>query len=262
MVEYYGWKAVLRVWKLSTRAQAIAEPAALFAFIDGEHPPNRLAHELSEEHLALASQMGRLIGRVHVSLAGLSHLPYREQSYTNRLREREKKARSLDLAGPVRERVNRILSTIAGAEYDLARQASEGRLQVGVVHDDPGPWNVLVRDGSVNALLDFDIIHRDLLVYDLAHVITQWAAIANSSVFHGYDGRAVCAIVAGYESVRKLSGSERGALARAVPLRSAIDLLLPLGDVLALPDWDFEEYLDRFDVLSLLEDPAWHDIFM
>ncbi len=290
LIDYEGGRAVLRIWKLSSRSQVIAEltalqrleehnfpgprrllprspehaltlsnrPAALFNFIDGEHLPLVLPSQLSVE---LAAQVSTLIGEAHVALADLGELDFREHSYAVRLSERAATARSLDVGGAARDRLANILSAITQEEQDLADHALNGRLPLGPIHDDPGSWNVLVRNSSVVALLDFDILHRDILIYDIAHVISQWATCADPTAYHGHDPRAVRAIVKAYDSIRPLSVLEREALARSVPVRQAIDLLVPLRDVLGSPDWDFDTYLDRFDMMALREDAAWLNLF-
>lgn len=293
LVEYEGGSAVLRVWRLSSPTQVIAEltalqrlaehdfpgprrliprtsvrsftvadsPAALFSFIEGEHLPLVLPLELSDERIDLAAQVGVLIAQAHVALADLMQLDFRELSYADRLRERKAIVQSLDVAGATGDRLARILNAITQEEQNLAHHASSDRLPLGLIHDDPGSWNVLVQNGSVVALLDFDIIHQDLLIYDIAHLITQWASCANPTAFHGHDAKAIRSIVKAYDSVRPLSKFEREALARAVPVRQAIDLLVPLRDVLGSPDWDSEDYLDRFDMMALRDDAAWLDLF-
>lgn len=293
LVEYEGGKAVLRVWRLSSQPQVIAEltalqcleehrfpgprrlmprnsgcsltvadrPAALFAFIEGEHLPLVLPSELSDDRIELAGQVSSLIAQAHVALTDLKQLGFRERSYAFRLRERVEAAQSLDVAGATRDRLSSILSTITQEAQNLTDHGSNGRLPLGLIHDDPGSWNVLVRDGSAVALLDFDIMHQDILIYDLAHVISQWATCANLTVFYGHDAKAIRSIVKAYDSVRPLSAFERKALARSVPTRQATDLLIPLRDILDLPDWDFEDYLDRFDMMALRDDAAWIDLF-
>ena len=292
LVEYEGGKAALRVWKLASPSQAVAQlkalqrfeergfpaprrllphspertltvadrPAALFEFIEGRHPPtNTVRPRFSKSDLGIAAQMGALIARAHVALAGLEQLDYRVRTYSHYLRERVAAARALDIRGPEGDRLASILDTITREERELS---DNKELTIGVVHDDPGPWNVLLRNGSVVALLDSESIHADLLTYDIAHVIGQWGSCSDDTGYFGFDADAVRSIVNAYDSARQLSTTEREALARSVPLRHAIQLLVPLVDVIDLPDWNFGDYLDRFDLMALRDDPGWLDLFM
>ena len=292
LVEYEGGKAVLRVWKLSSPPQAIAQlkalqrleecsfpsprrlfprspdriltvagrPAAVFEFIQGRHPPtNTVRPKFSESDIELSAQIGALIARAHVALTGLATLDHRVHSYSHYLHERVRTARTLDIDATTGDRLEHILDTITKEEQELS---DSKQLPIGLIHDDAGPWNVLLRNGSVAALLDSESIHEDLPVYDIAHVIGQWGSCSGNTGYFGFDTDAVRAIVGAYASVRPLSAIEREALARAVPLRHAIQLLVPLVDVLDLPDWNFGEYLDRFELMTLRDDPGWLDLFM
>jgi len=285
LVDHRDGKAILRVWKLSSPSQAIAQlkalqrlaergfprprrllpsspertftvddrPAALFEFIEGTHPPT---NTVQKADLELSAQIGALVARAHVALAGLEHLDYRVQSYSYYLRERMSVARMLDVDDVAGGELTRILDRITEEEQKLTENQ---QLSVGVIHDDPGPWNVLIRDGSVIALLDSESLHEDLLIYDIAHVIGQ---LGGSSGVLGFDADAVRSIVDAYHSIRPLTTAERKALARAVPLRHAIQLLAMLVDGLDQPDWNLKDFLCRFDTMALCNDSIWLDLFM
>lgn len=285
LVEHQDGKAILRVWKLSSPSQAIAQlkalqrleesgfprprrllpsspertltvadrPAALFEFIEGNHPPRNTVQKADVE---LSAQIGTLVARAHVALAGLEHLDYRVQSYSHYLRERVSLARTLNVDDAAGAKLSGILDIITREGQELS---DNKQLPVGVIHDDPGPWNVLIRNGSVVALLDSESLHRDFLTYDIAHVIGQWGGPSDTS---GFDADAVRSIVDAYSSVRPLTTTERRALARAVPLRHAIQLLAMLVNVLDQPDWNLEDFLSRFDVMALCDDSDWLGLFM
>ena len=304
IVDYAGGKAVLRVWKWSSASQAASEllvlhrlaesgfpgpkpilpapgsppfainehPAALFEFIDGKPGRNTLPETLSDVDIAFAGQMGELIASVHVGLDGVKELECREQPYSMRLIERLEKARAIPAEPELMAEVNSRLDSLVAAEQQLAELSRSEQIPVGVIHDEPGPWNVLVRDSRIVALMDFENIHLDLLVYDIAHVASQWASYAvieepgftppEEVPFFGLDGVAVQAIVKGYDSVRPLTVGERRALALAVPVRLAMsDVLIPLPDIFGMPDWNFADYLKRFDVLELCDNADWLALF-
>jgi homoserine kinase type II len=79
-------------------------------------------------------------------------------------------------------------------------------LPSGIVHGDLFRDNVLFRDGTIVALLDFESAFHGPFVYDLLVTIAAWCY---RSSFELEQARA---LVEGYESVRPLEPAERGAL--------------------------------------------------
>jgi Ser/Thr protein kinase RdoA (MazF antagonist) len=75
------------------------------------------------------------------------------------------------------------LELIAEARTDLIRLVSDinrtRRLSVGVTHNDVFPGNVLVQNGSVTALLDWEEADVDWLVWDLATSLWPFCDIAD-----------------------------------------------------------------------------------
>jgi homoserine kinase type II len=89
----------------------------------------------------------------------------------------------------------------------------------GVIHADLFPDNVLMLGDVVSGLIDFYFACTDSLAYDIAVTHAAWCFSADGSLF---DADLSQALLAGYESVRKLDPAERAALpwlARGASLR-------------------------------------------
>jgi len=98
-------------------------------------------------------------------------------------------------AEPIREKLS----------YWVSRR--DATLPRGFIHGDVFRDNVLWDDGGeISALLDFESAASGVLAYDLMVTLLAW------SFRDSLDAAVACALVAGYESVRPLSGRERAGL--------------------------------------------------
>jgi Ser/Thr protein kinase RdoA (MazF antagonist) len=108
---------------------------------------------------------------------------------------------------------------IVAVSASTARLATRARLlPAAIVHGDPNPGNVVVRDGRVRALIDFDFVHESERVYDVGALLDEF----------GRDGddaplalERLGPLVAAYESEARLTGEERAALPDAMLRRAA-----------------------------------------
>lgn len=285
-----GREAVLRIWKLATEASAAAEltllrhlategipcphptsfqpdqpltvlgqPAAFFDVIAGgpHRPPSW------EAHVEVSHEVARILARVHVVGAHLAHQPYRQLPHTARLTEYARIARELQF-GEFEDRYLEVVDRTVALSEQVDALAVRHQLSDGVIHGDPGNWNVMV-NGSVVHLLDFDMAHRDLLCYDVAQLVSQWGATQESSTNPArlWDSELARGLVDAYAEVRPLSEAERRAIGLCVPLRQALDVLGHLPSFL-LPDAPFplEDGLEHFAILDLASDPDWTDAFL
>ena len=92
------------------------------------------------------------------------------------------------------------------------------QLAEGVIHADLFPDNVFFLNDELSGLIDFYFACNDMLAYDIAICLNAWCFEADNS-FNVTKARA---LMAGYESVRKLARDERDALpvlARGAALR-------------------------------------------
>lgn len=92
-------------------------------------------------------------------------------------------------------------------------------LPKGFIHADLFPDNVLFLGNEVSGIIDFYFGATDFFAYDLAIMLNAWCFLPLGREFDLTKGRA---LIAGYESVRKLSDEECAAmplLARGAALR-------------------------------------------
>lgn len=79
----------------------------------------------------------------------------------------------------------------------------------GLIHADLFPDNVLMLGERVSGLIDFYFACTDVIAYDVAVTHAAWCFDATGREF---DAAGSAALLAGYESVRKLDATERAAL--------------------------------------------------
>ena len=191
---------------------------------------------------------------------GLEELDYREPPWLSNLASW---TTELDMA-KADGRAMAVLDAIDSAARRFQVFCDGARLPVGVAHGCPGPWTVLVDDArQIVALLELDSAHRDHLVFDVAHLITQWGQVAVSETKSRFEPVLVERILKEYSAVRPLSVAEREALVTAVPLRHCIDLLRiwnAVGNEQLVP-FSWSEYLDRMQV-ERFEDSEWRELVM
>ena len=230
-------------------------PASVVQRLDGSPGPNYMPVRPSDTYAALAEDISRIAATIHVSAMGLESLGYRETTWLENL---QSWTQGLDFSAagdPGREAV----AGVEAAARKFTAFCEEAMLPTGVVHGSPGPWNVLVDGNRISALVDMDSAHRDYLALDVAHIVSQWGAVADDESTHHYDPRLVRGIVRGYCSVRPLSQAEREALAMAVPLRHGIDWLRIWSLVgQGKTPFTWAEYLAPFRDLELIESDEWH----
>ena len=234
------------------------QPAAMLERIKGEAGPNYVPTKATDAYTETAAAMARLVAKIHVSAMGLEQLDYREPPWLTNLASWKTE---LDMS-KADERGAAALKAIDAAATRFTAYCDGARLPVGVVHGCPGPWTVLVDDSrQIAALLDLDSAHRDHLVFDVAHLITQWGQCAVSETKSRFEPVLVRRILKEYSAVRPLSDAERIALATAVPLRHCIDWLRiwnAVGNARIVP-FSWSEYLDGMQI-ELFEDAAWRDL--
>lgn len=178
---------------------------------------------------AQARAAGAALARLHLALADFP------LSRTNDLgpdnwaalwRGRERDAETLETG------------TIAAIEDDLANIAAHWPtdLPKGTIHSDLFPDNVLMLGDTVSGLIDFYFACTDFLAYDVAVMLNAWCFEPGGREFDITKGRA---LLAGYQSVRRLEAPELSALpllARGAALRffltRLVDWTTDMGDAL------------------------------
>jgi Ser/Thr protein kinase RdoA (MazF antagonist) len=146
---------------LSYHGQAVE----LFPFVNGE--------QLDRENARLRQAAARLLARLHTAL-----LP------------QTKHAASLVRKGVVGERLGQALSDPPGLhDPDLDRWHSALRehpnaFTVGLIHGDYYPRNLLTQGGQIVAVLDWDDLHPDFLVQEVAWASWEFSKTASSDDWH------------------------------------------------------------------------------
>ena len=170
--------------------QLDGRPAVVFEYVDGVHP---------EQHDP--GKVGRWMAAFHNALDGFVPSVEKVNSYWTDVGWLESQLDTLqfaDVRAEVYRYVREDLPDLSGVRH-------------GIVHADWYPGNLLVRDGELVAVLDFDRSYYGPLIRDLTHDVAL-----------GGDDE----IVRAYESIRPLTDNERsllqdtavwGALIQAVP---------------------------------------------
>jgi len=118
------------------------------------------------------------------------------------------------------------------ADFELFATEWPSDLPAGVIHADLFPDNVFFLGSKLSGLIDFYFACNDFYAYDVATCLNAWC-FEKDGAFNLTKGAA---LLSGYESLRRLSDSEREALpllARGSALRFT---LTRLYDWLTIPD--------------------------
>jgi Ser/Thr protein kinase RdoA (MazF antagonist) len=112
-----------------------------------------------------------------------------------------------------------LIVALSAATARLATRAAQ--LPPAMLHGDPNPGNVVVRDGAVRALIDFDFVHESERVYDLGALLDEFARDGDDAPL-ALD--RIAPLVAAYDADAPLTAGERDTLPEAM-LRHAATLV-------------------------------------
>lgn len=182
--------------------QVAGKPAALFAWVPGDMRCQRAVTPLAAE------RVGRQLALVHqagpAELAGPSR--FGERELLDRIDRIAKDARFADAALRLRPLLH-------------ACTTKRSQLPTGLVHGDLFRDNVLWSGDEVSALLDFESASVGAFAFDLSVTMLAWC------FGDAFDAALASAMIAGYESARKLEPDERRGMfeeARFAALRFTI----------------------------------------
>lgn len=173
---------------------AQGKPFAVYPFVEGEILCQKRVDENACE------QVGRALATVHHAspeIPGLGGGRFRLEDLRVRLQRVDASGRRdlMAAADQIRQLMDR---------YEPRRPSG---LPAGLIHGDLFRDNVLFRDGSIAALLDFESASRGVFAYDIMVTVLAWC------FGDDLDERLVAALLRGYQSVRRLQPEEREALA-------------------------------------------------
>ena len=192
---------------------------ALFPFLPGEHPPG--------EDLEVAERLGEALAHLHPALASATDAlgPSPNTGYGDLhnvhplLPDPLAAGHALDLdaaEGRALERTTqRALEAVARWYPRLPRQ---------LIHSDYGFFNILMEDGRVSAVLDFEFSCRDVRAMDFASGVRN---ASRAAWFHGGSFEPAARFMRGYARVQRPTDDE----VRAIPE------LVRLADVVIMLHW-------------------------
>lgn len=199
--------------------QLEGRPALIVEFLTGISP--------RRPSIAQSRQLGIALAQMHVAL--LDVLPMRPNTlgpadWAKLWRGRENDADSLE------QGLSSLIATdLACIQQDWPEAHS---LPVGVIHADLFPDNTFFLGDTFTGAFDFYFACTDFLAYDLAICLNAWA-FEDGAAYNYSNGAA---LIAGYQSIRQLTGGEIAALpllARGAALRF---FLTRLVDWTSTPD--------------------------
>jgi Ser/Thr protein kinase RdoA (MazF antagonist) len=92
------------------------------------------------------------------------------------------------------------------------------RVPHAIVHGDPHPGNVVMRDGAVRALIDFDFVHETERIYDVGVFVDEFARADDDAPLAL---ERIGPLVAAYQAEAALTDDERALLPDAMLRRAA-----------------------------------------
>jgi Ser/Thr protein kinase RdoA (MazF antagonist) len=117
---------------------------------------------------------------------------------------------------------------------DLAR--SDRSLTTGLLHDDFHGGNLLVAEGKVTALLDWDGCHPDWLIFDLSNALWEFCSDDENHSLSAPDARAFLNAYAAAEG--PVLAAEYDLIIPAIRCRRLIEILTALRGIATGEAWD------------------------
>ena len=208
------------VTKIATTLDGAPATARLQTFISGD----RWRDQGSSAKLLNA--IGALVAHVHNSFDAFDH-PDTDRSHRWDLAEAQQHRESIALIGDPEQRrsIEYCFHLYAACALPVLPDCPQG-----ILHGDPNDENILVAEEKVIGLLDLGDCLRGALVQDLAITLAYALQHDNTSV------EDATALVAGYDSVRRLEALEEEALFPLVLARLATSACVAASRHCASPD--------------------------
>ncbi|CAK7033846.1 homoserine kinase [Fusobacterium varium] len=165
---------------------------SLFYFVEGE--------KLTEINEHFLSEIGILLGKMHL---------FSKNKKLNRKTRIDEKYyfSKIDMKQiPITEEEKKILLSL----YNKISMIDFSSLPCGVIHNDIFPDNILIKDGAISGVIDFNDSSYAPFIFDLGIVINYWIRIKNFSP--ETEKKYIEVFLTSYESIRKLSTIEKSLL--------------------------------------------------
>ncbi len=191
-------------------------PALIISFLDGL--------SIKDPKAAHCFEVGAGLARMHAALSDFA--PARPNTLGPADWPRLWQGRSDEA-----EALQNGLAAKISADLDAINAAKPQSLILprGTIHADLFPDNAFFMDGALSGIIDFYFACTDALAYDLAICLNAWAFSPAGT----YDAERGAALIAGYQSQRRLSSAELDALpllARGAALRFFLTRLIDWSD--------------------------------
>lgn len=174
-------------------------PALIVSFLEGLSP--------RRPNVAQCRALGEGMARMHAALADFDMVRANDLGPADWPRLWAGRAADAEALQPgLAARIEEDLAAIVAAKpasLDLPR---------GTIHADLFPDNAFFLGDTFSGVIDFYFACTDALVYDLAVCLNAWAFEDGGRDSIDYNFSKGAALIAGYESVRKLTPAEREAL--------------------------------------------------
>ena len=201
------------------RMMDVERPIAVFPFVEGATPDGTDAD--------LAAELGDLLGRLHVLTSDWDDRRLRRIDRIRLLRDGAEREWRLTGGADFKQELLEFLQTRA-----TYLEATLPRLPAGTLHHDLHHLNVLVRDGHVVAVLDFDEVNHGPLAID---PLRTFHYVASEDAEWRLPEAISVGTLAAYTSRRTLSALELEALPALFDMLNLVDavdfLEDPPGDV-------------------------------
>lgn len=191
------------------------KPCILYSYIEGE-----VVSKWSEKTLL---EVGTLLGRMHILLADFKHTARRfvrdHDAMKKIVESGEQKFHDARYEG-----ADRLLTFV---RTELASISLPDNLPLGYTHEDIKPENVVLKDGKISGLLDFDLSYYGALMSDITTTII-WSCFVDGAL----DLRRTESLIRGYQSERLFSAVERGCFLDYILFRLVREAFMSPFDVL------------------------------
>ncbi len=194
------------------------KPCVLYKYIPGE-----LQSTVDETFLF---EVGKVLGQLHVSM----------QDFTPQVQKSSWDPH--DIAELVEKRGNELVERnfleaaelLSFVRVELQKYSFPD-LPKGITHQDVKLENIVVQNGNIQALIDFDNSYYGALIHDLTTSII-WMCVKNEKISPVW----VAALLKGYESIRPLTLTEKEVLHQAIAWRLVREIFVGPLVTLNYPD--------------------------
>lgn len=157
------------------------------------------------DYLEKARSLGEMLGQLHLILQRNDHIICNERNIFEEVRDQWLK--------PAKEAMN--LTEEFCKDYLNAVERWNGKLPEQIIHRDPNPSNLVMKDGQLAGFLDFDLSQRSIRIFDPCYAATGLLVEITETGDEEKRSRwiEVCQnIIRGYDAVVHMTEEEKQAV--------------------------------------------------